>query len=96
MEIIFAFIGLLIIIVPWVLIFGGLGSYIGGICNQPKDRGFWHGLLLGPIGLLLLALYPRETKTRSEDGTKTEELLVAIRSRASMAAATKGKRDSSR
>lgn len=60
----------------WLAVFGLPGQYIANICGQPRDRGFWHGVLLGPLGWLLIALYPRPSDAQWQEAT---ELLTAIR-----------------
>ncbi len=40
------------------LICGAFGGYIAGAKRRPAAEGFAFGVLLGPVGLLLLALLP--------------------------------------
>lgn len=44
----------------WFMIFGGLGCYIAFQCGRHPVEGWFLGGVLGPIGLFLLVLLPRQ------------------------------------
>lgn len=63
----------------WVIFFGVWGARVAEYCEQPQGRGVWHGILLGPVGLLLLALYPRDKIKTDDPAADAVDVLVSIR-----------------
>jgi hypothetical protein len=50
-----------------MLLSGVVGTYVADRCRQTMLEGFVHGALFGPIGWLLLALYPIQHRARPGD-----------------------------
>lgn len=47
------------ILVIWIVIFWALGDYVARQTGRSATEGVLLGLLLGPLGLILVALLPR-------------------------------------
>ena len=54
---------IVIFVLVWTLVLGGIGWIIGNLKNQAR-AGFWLGVLFGPLGWLITALIPENPKRR--------------------------------
>jgi hypothetical protein len=44
--------------VLWVVVFASVGAYVAAVKRRPWHEGIVLGILLGPFGLVLVALFP--------------------------------------
>ncbi len=42
----------------WAIVWGGVGVYVAQQKGRSDNEGLWFGALLGPIGVLLVAMLP--------------------------------------
>lgn len=49
---------LLLICLGWILIWGGFGAYVAVQKGRSETEGMVFGAILGPIGLLIIAMLP--------------------------------------
>ncbi len=56
------------------------GGYVAGVCKRGTLEGVLHGFFLGPFGLILLALYPREEMFAKppDKADRSEQILATI------------------
>jgi hypothetical protein len=66
-------------LIVWLIFFGFWGRYVAEACGQSVARGVWHGILLGPFGLLLIAIYPRPGAPSESRDAESALLLTSIR-----------------
>lgn len=48
----------------WMMVWGGFSVYVAGQKGRSVNEGMVFGALLGPIGLLVLAMLPPASQTR--------------------------------
>ncbi len=41
-------------------ILGAIGTWVANQCGRGNREGFWLGFILGPFGLILVAMLPRD------------------------------------
>ena len=59
----------LIVAIINVLAFGWLGSYVASQCGRDPSEGALFGALLGPVGVLIVALLPRGAQSHRSTAT---------------------------
>ena len=55
---------LLLLGIASMTVFGGFGAYIAGQKGRDEGEGMIFGALLGPIGLIVVAILPNVDKTK--------------------------------
>lgn len=69
------------VLVADAIICGMLGAFVAATCGRGLIEGVVHGAILGPFGLILLALYPRpgnEGASEAVDRKTANQLLADI------------------
>ena len=69
----------------WGIVWGGVGTYVGVQKKRSENEGMWFGFLLGPIGVLIVAmlpfLEPKIEKPREVYRFKPRKMLGEVRDR---------------